>query len=65
MRTTLLIACLAGLLSVARGGSPPAQSTPDRAYPSKPRRRLRPRPRALPPSVRPNAAELEAELADF
>ena len=66
MRTTLLIACLAGLLSVARGGSPPAQSTPERglpeqatpAAPAAPARTSAERPD-------PNAAELEAELARF
>ena len=66
MRATLLIACLAGLLSVARGGSPPAQSTPDRGLPAQ----ATPAPPAAParPSAErpdPNAAELEAELARF
>ena len=66
MRTTLLIACLAGLLSVARGGSPPAQSTPERGLPEQ----ATPAPPAAParPSAErpdPNAAELEAELARF
>jgi carboxyl-terminal processing protease len=68
MRTTLLSACLAGLLMVARGGSPPAQSTPaergglpEQAAPAP---AIAPaRPSAERPD--PNAAELEAELARF
>jgi carboxyl-terminal processing protease len=66
MRATLLIACLAGLLSVARGGSPPAQSTPERGLPAQ----STPAPPAAPVRTSaerpdPNAAELEAELARF
>jgi carboxyl-terminal processing protease len=67
MRATLLIACLAGLLSAARGGSPPAQSaSPERGLPE----HAAPAPPAAPVRTSaerpdPNAAELEAELARF
>jgi carboxyl-terminal processing protease len=66
MRATFLIACLAGLLTVARGGSPPAQSAPEQGLPEQ----AAPAPPAAPrrPSGErpdPHAAELETELGRF
>jgi carboxyl-terminal processing protease len=61
MRAPILIASLAGLLSVAQAAPPPVQSLPERAAPAPPA--VPARPAAERPD--PNAPELERQLSRF